>query len=759
MTTTVTSYKLKTTIHLPQTRRPSSVTCYTGLYLYISPSPTPPVKGGASAVVLPVKGGERVVMPSIDGGEHTPAPLSRGDLPSPLLRRTGEGSPHRVEKLTQRGKAEGYHIFLNTNWYYSLLITLFTAAYCLVFTANCSAEEQTIITSETLEYIKEMSTYIAKGNVKIQRADTIIEADEMRYKEQTSEIIAVGAVRYSDSDTETSITANRAELNLEAKTGMLYNAEIFYRKDNYRISGKEIEKKGDKYYFSPEATFTTCDGPVPAWCFRGKNIDAVAGEELKAKDVTFRIKDVPVFYTPYFRAAILTERQTGFLTPVIGYSKTRGAHLNTPFFWAISENRDATIVVDIYSKRGIGEGLEYRYIEPKNINGKWWLYHLRDNTLDKNFYELKALHEQRTTGGIGGFLNINLVNEKEFYREFKTNLEVRTNRFLESTGEITLPFSNSRVYLLSQYWIDLKENSKPVPQKLPEAGFILNPAKTGPFWFSATTTLSNFWRDEGVNGQRLDIYPRVLHKFGSDVVVLQTLGLRETAYSLHKGEDNSLHREAVEYSIVAHTRLLKKYESFTHVLEPSIGYTLITDSEDLPLFDSTELFKKTSTVELSLLNRFINNSGEFMVLRASQGFDSYLGDRPFLPLRLEIGIKKPISMRFDASYDVNTGRVESINSDLWMKVSKTTISAGQRYNRQGDILTYVSSIGLYPYKSLYMEGRLWYDAKEREVKDVSLNVKYTSQCWGVNLEFIKKPGDFTAAVMFELKGISKGLRI
>jgi LPS-assembly protein len=703
-----------------------------------------------------VEGGERVVRPSIDGGEHTPAPLSRGDLLSPLLRRMGESSPHRVEKLTQQGKAEGYHIFLNTNCYYLLLITLFIAAYCLLLTAYCSAEEQTIITSETLEYIKAISTYNAKGNVKIQRADTVIEADEMKYNEQTSEVIAIGAVRYSD--TGSSIKASRAELNLVIKTGILYDAEIIFKKDNYRISGKEIEKKGEKYYFSPEATFTTCDTP-PAWCFRGRDIDFLIGEKLKARAVSFRIKDVPVLYSPYFRAPILTGRQTGFLTPVIGYSNLRGVNLNVPFFWAISENRDATIIMDIFTKRGIGKGVEYRYIEPENINGKWWLYHLRDNTLDKNFYELKALHEQRTTEGIGGFLNINLVNEKEFYREFKTNLEVRTNRFLESTGEITLPFSNSRVYLLSQYWIDLKENSKPVPQKLPEAGFILNPAKTGPFWFSAMTTVSSFWRNEGVYGQRLDIYPRMLHKFGSEVVVLQTLGLRETAYSLHRSEDNFLHREAIEYSILAHTRLLKRYGSFTHVLEPSLGYNLITDSESLPLFDSTELFKKTSRLELSLLNRFLNKSGEFMVLRASQGFDSYLGARPFLPLRLEIGIKRPVSMRFDASYDVNTGRVESINSDLWMKVSEATISAGQRYNRQGDILTYVSSLGLYPYKSLYLEGRLWYDAKEREVKDVSLNIKYTSQCWGVNLEFIKRPGDFTAAVMFELKGISRGLRI
>ncbi|MEW6214233.1 MAG: LPS assembly protein LptD, partial [Nitrospirota bacterium] len=577
------------------------------------------------------------------------------------------------------------HQFKKTGYYLLIFISLFTV-YCLLTTDHCFAEEQTIITSKTLEYSKETFTYTAKGDVKVQKGDTVIESDEMRYNEQTSDVIAVGNVRYKDIDI--SVTASRAELNLETKTGRLFDAEILYRKDNYHISGKEIEKRGERYYFSTEATFTTCDAPIPAWCFRGKDIDAVIGERLKAKDVSFRIKNIPVLYTPYLWAPILTERQSGFLMPVIDYSRSRGGHLNIPFFWAISENRDATIIMDIYTKRGIGEGLEYRYIEPGDIKANWWLYHIRDTKLNKDFYEFRAFHDQRFADRIGGFLNINLVNEKDFYKEFSPHLEVRTSRFLESTGEISLPLTDSRVYLLSQYWIDLKENGRPPPQKLPEAGYILNPTKVGHFWVSATATVSNLWRDEDVFGQRLDIYPRILHNLGRDIVVSQALGLRETVYSLHREEENDRypHREAIEYSIVAHTRLLKRFNLLTHILEPSVGYVLITNSENsLPVFDSTELFKKTSRIELSLLNRLANKSGEFMILRASQGFDSYKGDRPFLPFKLEVAVKKPLSLRLDAAYNVHEGRTESINSDLSVNISRVTISAGQRYNRQDDI--------------------------------------------------------------------------
>ncbi len=59
---------------------------HTRLHSNVSPSPTPPVKGG----------------------EHTPTPLSRGDLPSPLAAYGSEPTAQGGE-----GKGEGYHIFLN----------------------------------------------------------------------------------------------------------------------------------------------------------------------------------------------------------------------------------------------------------------------------------------------------------------------------------------------------------------------------------------------------------------------------------------------------------------------------------------------------------------------------------------------------------------------------------------------------------------------------------------------------------------------
>jgi LPS-assembly protein len=637
------------------------------------------------------------------------------------------------------------------------LISLFAIHY-LLFTKCCFAQEETTITSKTLEYDERTSTYTAKGSVKITIGGKIIKADEMSYDVETSDVIASGNVRYNDAGMV--VTASKMELNLKKETGKLYDTAILFKEDNYHISGKSIEKRGENYYFAPEATFSTCDDAVPAWSFKGKDVHMLVGERLKAKHVSFYLKDVPALYSPYFFFPFHADRETGFLIPVVEYSSLRGLHLNVPFFWVISENRDATAVLDTYSKRGIGKGLQYRYVEPEDVKGSWWLYHIRDTELSKDFFEMRALHEDRSQSDLGGFLSINFVNESDFYRQFSPYLEIRTLRFLESTGEISLPLKNSRAYLLAQYWVDLEEELRPPAQRLPEAGYVLYPTKLGPFWVSGTATVSNFWRNEDVFGQRLDVYPRILSEVGNEIVLTQAVGFRETAYSLHRAEEESPHREAFEYSVGVHTSLFKRYTSFSHVVEPSIGYTLITDSEEgLPLFDSTELFKKTSRIEASLVNRFFYKGKEVVILRATQPFDAELGDRPFLPFELEIGIKRPVSLRLDTAYDVHEGKLVSINSDLLFNIPGGTLSAGQRYDRLDDVVFYKAGFDLFPHRSWNVSGMIWYDDDAKEIRDLKINLKYLSQCWGVNFEYIKRPDDYSFSVMFDLKGIWKGFKM
>lgn len=654
----------------------------------------------------------------------------------------------------------------------SVVCPLFFPEYSL------AEETMTVITSDSLEYFSETKQYVAKGLVEIKQKDAVLTADEVIYFEATSDVIAVGKVQYHDA--ETSMKARKAEMNFERKTGRVFDANIFFEKkdkiaekpleikpgrktyldiasikDHFYLSGKVIEKRGENSYYSPSASFTACDAPVPAWCFRGKNV--TLEEDLKAKDASFRIKNVPVLYTPYLWVPIHSARETGLLMPTISQSELLGFGLHIPFFWAISENRDATFVLDSFSKRGIGEGVEYRFIEPGGTKGYAWVYHIKDTELEKNFWELKGLYENRPADAPGGFLNVNFLNEKDFYRTFSTQLETRTQRFLESTGEFNFPLKNSRLYMLAQYWVDLKQEAAEVPQKLPEAGYVLNYTKIGSPLVSGSLTAANFWRDGGLSVGRIDLYPKLLHSFGKDFVVSQKAAVRATAYSSYNdgASERNIQRTAFEYDVVGHTRLYRKYDSFLHVIEPSVRYHFITSSENnLPVLDTSELFGKTSIFELSMLNRIITNGTEVATVRLTQGMDTYNGDRPFLPLRLELAINKGVPIKLDATYNIYTGMIETLSSDLYLSVFKTNLALGHRYNRIEDIMLFTAGLDFSPFKRVRLSSSIWYDAKGGGVRDFYVAMRYQRQCWGLRLEVIKKPGDYSMLLMFDLTGVS-----
>ena len=92
-------------------------------------------------------------------------------------------------------------------------------------------------------------------------------------------------------------------------------------------------------------------------------------------------------------------------------------------------------------------------------------------------------------------------------------------------------------------------------------------------------------------------------------------------------------------------------------------------------------------------------------------------------------------------------------------VSDATFSAGQRYSKKDDISFYRTGLGFRPFKPLYLEGNVWYDAKEEKLKDIGLSMLYSHQCWGFRLMMRKVPGDFDISFRFELKGLSKSLNM
>ncbi|NOY39675.1 MAG: LPS-assembly protein LptD [Nitrospirae bacterium] len=624
-----------------------------------------------------------------------------------------------------------------------------------LFPALSSAEEvETSIEAEFLTYDAAQQVYYLRGDVRIRRLDALLQAEKAEYMERTGEARASGNVRYEDR--WVIIEAENLDINIETNRGIVYNARLFFKKDNYHIRAEEIERLDEKNYVIRKATFTTCDAPLPAWCFSSKKTDVRIGDRLKAKNVLFRIKGLPVLYSPLLWAPIYTERKTGLLLPEPGFRSDKGFFYRQPLFLALADNRDATLYFDLYTRRGIGEGLEYRYIEKKAGAGQWWLYHLRDRTLGKDFYEFKGKHTLFRKDSLSGFLNIHYINDRSFYQEYSQQVQVRTRRFLESTAEVFYPFKKGRAYLFGRAWQDLKESAEDVMQKAPEAGISLYPSKKGPLYLSLKTSYSNFYSKNLLRVQRFDIYPRIYHSFGDSIQLSQIIGLRETLYNISNSDDfpDSISREAFDYSLRLHTRLRKRYPAFTHIIEPEIGYRFIPPvKDDIPLLDSTELYRRVSAVDFGFRNYLYGRNGQIASVRLTGLYDILKADNPFGLIRLEAALFHPLNLKLDTSYNPNSGDFEQINYSASLKAGRVGLLFGQRYSRDDDILFYRGGISLPVTSRLALNSALWYDAKGGGLEDLKLSANYSAQCWGINITFNKRPDDYSILFLVELKGL------
>ena len=635
------------------------------------------------------------------------------------------------------------------------------------------------ITSE--ELIEEKKNYLLKGGVKIEKVkiggepEEIIEkvlAREAVYNSESQEAELIDDVYYEDSSI--TIKARRAKLNLKDKTGVLYDAEIVFKKEYTRIITPEVEKLSEDHFIFKKAIFTTCEGALPDWCIKGRDVDFIKGDRVSAKDATFNIKGIPVLYTPYIWAPALTERKTGFLIPSITYTNRLGAQIKQPFYIVLGEHSDSTIILDLYSERGIGKGLEFRTRGfPENF-ADLWAYHIRDTRLNKDFYELLIKQNlEPSLSTLSGdllreFIYVHTVTDG-FFNTYAPLREVRLTRFLNSSAEVSYLKSSLRLFASTEYYQDLSGDSSRVAQKLPEVGLSVYPDRLGPFYGSLELRAGNFLREEGTKGQRFWISPGIIHSTGEKIVLSQSLKINGASYWLEDSQDSKIEKQvgAISYTATINTSLRKDFHldetTLIHTIEPSIrfireerigdeGNSLHGAIEEF--FDIRDLFKRSSRIEMELLNRFLMSGTESnnLLLRFTQPYDTLTSS--WLPFVAEASFRtKVLNAALEAGYDQQKGLIETVTFKTGVRINRLSLNLGERYSRELDLLFLNSSVNYQLSQALALNSTIWYDLKGGGLRNFVAEASWKRQCWTLNLRYIKTPEDYSIHASIDLRGL------
>lgn len=221
------------------------------------------------------------------------------------------------------------------------------------------------------------------GNVILEQNGQQVLADKITFNPKTGESHATGQVVFGDSPAHTAANDDSAvsktsesqtgagiigvagELNYNANTQTATAQDVAFASTTIGAHGhaKQMQKQSDSQYKMDEVMFTTCPPTERKWHLDAQSIelDTDTGRGI-AKNSTLKIKDVPVFYLPYFNFPIDDRRASGFLLPNAGLNSSDGLQVTTPYYLNLAPNFDATLSPTVFTNRNPMLGAEFRYL-------------------------------------------------------------------------------------------------------------------------------------------------------------------------------------------------------------------------------------------------------------------------------------------------------------------------------------------------------------------------------------------------------------
>ena len=381
------------------------------------------------------------------------------------------------------------------------VLTLLTPAWAQEELLPVPGKEPIKIKADRLEYLRDENQFMAEGSVEVTQGNIRLSSERAELNNVTKRLTAVGNVRLEDG--ESVMTADRVEYDINSREGTLHHGTLFVKESNVFVRAERIDKQGGDRYRLKEATLTTCEiveGEDPLWQFHLGEARVEVEGYMKARDVSFEIKGVPVFYTPYLWMPVKTKRQTGLLFPRVGYNSKEGIKYNQDIFWVLSASQDATISLDYRSSHGIGGDLEYRYRMSRRSGGEARFRYFSDREEDDLRIEGRWIHRQILPNKFQARVDLHLVNDIDHFRDLSEITNDRVRNTLESTFLIDRRWDNHYFYFLTQYTKDLIPREAGTPrrdpvQKLPEVAYQLQPYPVPylPLYFDVQITGTNFF--------------------------------------------------------------------------------------------------------------------------------------------------------------------------------------------------------------------------------------------------------------------------
>ena len=575
---------------------------------------------------------------------------------------------------------------------------------------------------------------------------------------------------------------------VDMKNDIINQDPVFLMDNTSNIWSNSKEANKDKDVITLEnSILSSCDCIDPIWSIRSSSSDYdTEAMWMNTYNPRLYVKNVPVFYLPYFGFPTDTTRRTGLLLPTMGYSSSEGFLYSQPIFIAPADDYDIELIPQIRTQRGYGSYANFRYADSPDsmLNVKTGYFKEFDNYRSKEQlensehygldidYERKNIFAKNKEHQDGVFTSIRYLNDIEYITLKEEDDNLWTDKKVES--KVNYFYNTPEYYggVYGKYYVDASQKTNDnTLQELPQIQlhsynkelFLEN------LIYSIDTKAQNFTRKEGLNAKIYDINVPISYTKNilddymyvgvENRTILTQYDYSNSLYNNLRYENGTLIQNRT--SFIVGTDLIKPYSDYIHTVNLNASYDIpenlrkdgdlynITVKENQPLkYDELSVFptlQEQKTIKLSLnqsiydkenLKQFINHKMSQSILYNSVDEPKFQDLDNYVKINHDYG-----SLSGKVVYNMDDNKVVEGSFDNSLSYEDLTFSAGYYYskktnnefNTRDDLESYRLSTSYKLAKDYSIKYYENYDLQEKTRNRQGIGLNIDDSCWNLDL--------------------------
>ena len=575
---------------------------------------------------------------------------------------------------------------------------------------------------------------------------------------------------------------------VDMKNDIINQDPVFLMDNTSNIWSNSKEANKDKDVITLEnSILSSCDCIDPIWSIRSSSSDYdTEAMWMNTYNPRLYVKNVPVFYLPYFGFPTDTTRRTGLLLPTMGYSSSEGFLYSQPIFIAPADDYDIELIPQIRTQRGYGSYANFRYADSPDsmLNVKTGYFKEFDNYRSKEQlensehygldidYERKNIFAKNKEHQDGVFTSIRYLNDIEYITLKEEDDNLWTDKKVES--KVNYFYNTPEYYggVYGKYYVDAsKKSNDNTLQELPQVQFHSYNKELflENLIYSIDTKAQNFTRKEGLNAKIYDITVPISYTKNilddymylgvENRTILTQYDYSNSLYNNLRYEDGTLIQNRT--SFIVGTDLIKPYSDYIHTLNLNASYDIpenlrkdgdlynITVKENQPLkYNELSVFptlQEQKTIKLSLnqsiydkdnLKQFINHKMSQSILYNSFDEPKFQDLDNYVKINHDYG-----SLSGKVVYNMDDNKVVEGSFDNSLSYENLTFSAGYYYtkktnnefNTRDDLESYRLSTSYKLAKDYSIKYYENYDLQEKTRNRQGIGLNIDDSCWNLDL--------------------------